>query len=117
MSHNASSAGFGTRAIHVGAEANAETGAVIAPISLSTTYKQDGVGKHKVSSQHPRTKTSTHNFIRRDTSTLALATPIVTSSKSSWPPSRPVEATLLPLLQDQLPLRPFSKLWAPMRML
>ncbi|KAG8703267.1 hypothetical protein FRC09_004266 [Ceratobasidium sp. 395] len=40
-------AGFGTRAIHVGAEANAETGAVIAPISLSTTYKQDGVGKHK----------------------------------------------------------------------
>lgn len=49
MSHNTSSAGFGTRAIHVGAEANAETGAVIAPISLSTTYKQDGVGKHKVS--------------------------------------------------------------------
>lgn len=48
--HDNSSVGFGTRAIHVGAEANAETGAVIAPISLSTTYKQDGVGKHKVSS-------------------------------------------------------------------
>ncbi|CAE6452483.1 unnamed protein product [Rhizoctonia solani] len=45
MSHT--TAGFGTRAIHVGSEANAETGAVIAPISLSTTYKQDGVGKHK----------------------------------------------------------------------
>ncbi|KDN36722.1 hypothetical protein RSAG8_10651, partial [Rhizoctonia solani AG-8 WAC10335] len=45
MSH--ATAGFGTRAIHVGAEPNAETGAVIAPISLSTTYKQDGVGKHK----------------------------------------------------------------------
>jgi cystathionine gamma-lyase len=41
-------AGFGTRAIHVGSEANAETGAVIPPISLSTTYKQDGVGNHKV---------------------------------------------------------------------
>jgi hypothetical protein len=40
--------GFGTRAIHVGSEANAETGAVIPPISLSTTYKQDGVGNHKV---------------------------------------------------------------------
>ncbi|CAE6444512.1 unnamed protein product [Rhizoctonia solani] len=41
------SASFGTRAIHVGAEPNAETGAVIEPISLSTTYKQDGVGVNK----------------------------------------------------------------------
>jgi len=40
-------AGFGTRAIHVGSEANKETGAVIPPISLSTTYKQDAVGVHK----------------------------------------------------------------------
>ncbi|KIJ63873.1 hypothetical protein HYDPIDRAFT_112848 [Hydnomerulius pinastri MD-312] len=39
--------GFGTRAIHVGSEANPETGAVIPPISLSTTYRQDGVGNHK----------------------------------------------------------------------
>ncbi|KAE9407395.1 hypothetical protein BT96DRAFT_914704 [Gymnopus androsaceus JB14] len=39
--------GFGTRAVHVGSEANAETGAVIPPISLSTTYKQNGVGNHK----------------------------------------------------------------------
>ncbi|KAL1691535.1 Cys/Met metabolism PLP-dependent enzyme-domain-containing protein [Schizophyllum commune] len=39
--------GFGTRAIHVGSEANAETGAVIPPISLSTTYKQHGIGNHK----------------------------------------------------------------------
>ena len=41
--------GFGTRAIHVGSESNPETGAVIPAISLSTTYKQDGVGNHKVS--------------------------------------------------------------------
>ena len=40
--------GFGTRAIHVGSEANPETGAVIPPISLSTTYKQSGIGIHKV---------------------------------------------------------------------
>lgn len=39
--------GFGTRAIHVGSDANPETGAVIPPISLSTTYKQDAVGVHK----------------------------------------------------------------------
>ncbi|KDQ10951.1 hypothetical protein BOTBODRAFT_136234 [Botryobasidium botryosum FD-172 SS1] len=40
-------AGFGTRAIHVGSEADKNTGAVIPPISLSTTYKQDAVGVHK----------------------------------------------------------------------
>ncbi|OBZ77967.1 Cystathionine gamma-lyase [Grifola frondosa] len=39
--------GFGTRAIHVGSDANEETGAVIPAISLSTTYKQNGVGNHK----------------------------------------------------------------------
>ncbi|KAH7921657.1 hypothetical protein BV22DRAFT_1018906 [Leucogyrophana mollusca] len=39
--------GFGTRAIHVGSEPSAETGAVIPAISLSTTYKQDAVGVHK----------------------------------------------------------------------
>lgn len=40
--------GFGTRAIHVGSEPNPLTGAVIPPISLSTTYKQDAIGVHKV---------------------------------------------------------------------
>ena len=40
--------GFGTRAIHVGSDPDPNTGAVIPAISLSTTYKQDGVGIHKV---------------------------------------------------------------------
>ncbi|KAF8225679.1 hypothetical protein L208DRAFT_1305437 [Tricholoma matsutake] len=39
--------GFGTRAIHVGSDPNEETGAVIPSISLSTTYKQNGIGVHK----------------------------------------------------------------------
>lgn len=39
--------GFGTRAIHVGSEPSSETGAVIPSISLSTTYKQSGIGIHK----------------------------------------------------------------------
>jgi cystathionine gamma-lyase len=40
--------GFGTRAIHVGSEPDPITGAVIPSISLSTTYKQDAAGRHKV---------------------------------------------------------------------
>ena len=44
--------GFGTRVIHVGSEPNPDTGAVIPPISLSTTYRQDAVGVHKVCLSH-----------------------------------------------------------------
>ncbi|CEH16653.1 related to cys3-cystathionine gamma-lyase [Ceraceosorus bombacis] len=39
--------GFSTRAIHIGSEPDAGTSAVIPAISLSTTYKQDGVGNFK----------------------------------------------------------------------
>jgi cystathionine gamma-lyase len=40
--------GFSTRAVHVGSDPDEATGAVIPAISLSTTYKQSGVGNHKV---------------------------------------------------------------------
>ncbi|KAH7094151.1 pyridoxal phosphate-dependent transferase [Auriculariales sp. MPI-PUGE-AT-0066] len=39
--------GFGTRLIHVGSEPDPVTGAVIPPISLSTTFKQDAPGIYK----------------------------------------------------------------------
>ena len=39
--------GFGTRAVHTGSAPSQETGAVIPPISLSTTYAQAAVGVHK----------------------------------------------------------------------
>jgi cystathionine gamma-synthase len=38
---------FETRAIHVGQEPDAATGAVVVPISLSTTFAQESVGKHR----------------------------------------------------------------------
>ena len=41
------SAGFSTRAIHAGQDPDPTTGAVVTPISLSTTFAQDGVGNHK----------------------------------------------------------------------
>ena len=46
MSPSASDA-FGTRAIHVGSSPSSETGAVIPPISLATTYAQSSIGIHK----------------------------------------------------------------------
>ena len=39
--------GFDTRAIHAGQEPDPTTGAVVPPISLSTTFAQEGVGNHK----------------------------------------------------------------------
>ncbi len=40
-------AGFSTRAIHVGQEPDAETGAVTVPIYATSTYVQQEIGKHK----------------------------------------------------------------------
>src|SRR5215204_499748 len=42
-----SSWGFETRAVHTGQAPDPVTGAVVTPISLSTTFAQDGVGGHK----------------------------------------------------------------------
>jgi len=39
--------GFGTRAIHAGCEPDPTSGAVITPISLSTTFQQQSPGVHK----------------------------------------------------------------------
>jgi cystathionine gamma-synthase len=39
--------GFETRAIHAGQDPDHTTGAVVTPISLSTTFVQDAVGKHR----------------------------------------------------------------------
>ncbi|MCU1502209.1 MAG: metB, partial [Ilumatobacteraceae bacterium] len=39
--------GFETRAVHAGQDPDPTTGAVVTPITLSTTFAQDGVGGHK----------------------------------------------------------------------
>ena len=39
--------GFETRAIHAGQDPDRTTGAVVTPISLSTTFAQESVGKHR----------------------------------------------------------------------
>jgi len=38
---------FSTRAIHAGQDPEPTTGAVVTPISLSTTFAQDDVGRHR----------------------------------------------------------------------
>ncbi|EJD51613.1 hypothetical protein AURDEDRAFT_111724 [Auricularia subglabra TFB-10046 SS5] len=47
MAPSNSADGFGTRLIHVGSEPDPVTGAVIPPMSLSTTFKQEAPGVYK----------------------------------------------------------------------
>jgi cystathionine beta-lyase/cystathionine gamma-synthase len=47
MSTKKTKAGFATRAIHVGQEADPSTGAVSPPIFATSTYVQEEIGKHK----------------------------------------------------------------------
>jgi len=63
--------GFSTRAVHVGSEPNAETGAVIPPISLSTTYRQDAIGVHK-GYEYSRSSNPNRDALERTLASLEL---------------------------------------------
>ena len=54
VDHDSEEDGFATRAIHVGSQPDPSTGAVIPPLSLSTTFAQAGVGTAKVSYESVR---------------------------------------------------------------
>ncbi len=59
--------GFDTRAIHAGQEPDPATGAVIPPVHLTTTYKQDGVGGLRGGYEYSRsgnpTRTALHEAL------------------------------------------------------
>ncbi|RHZ90004.1 hypothetical protein Glove_9g307 [Diversispora epigaea] len=61
--------GFGTRAIHVGQEPDSATGAVIPPISLSTTFKQTAIGIHK-GYEYSRASNPTRNAFEETVASL-----------------------------------------------
>ncbi|CAG8474431.1 9420_t:CDS:2 [Diversispora eburnea] len=61
--------GFGTRAIHVGQEPDPATGAVIPPISLSTTFKQTAIGIHK-GYEYSRANNPTRNAFEETVASL-----------------------------------------------
>jgi cystathionine gamma-synthase len=70
--------GFNTRAIHAGQEPDPATGAVIPPVHLTTTYKQDGVGGLRGGYEYSRsgnpTRTALHEALAAlEEGTRALA--------------------------------------------
>jgi cystathionine gamma-lyase len=61
--------GFSTRAVHVGQGPDPETGAVVQPIHMATTFAQQGVGKHK-GFEYSRTGNPTRNALEENLAAL-----------------------------------------------
>jgi cystathionine gamma-lyase len=64
--------GFSTRALHVGQGPDPETGAVVQPIHMATTYAQQGVGKHR-GFEYSRTGNPTRNALEENLAALENA--------------------------------------------
>ncbi|MBB3086013.1 cystathionine gamma-synthase [Geodermatophilus sabuli] len=56
--------GFNTRAIHAGQEPDPATGAVIVPVHLTTTFKQDGVGGLRGGYEYSRSANPTRTALQ-----------------------------------------------------
>jgi cystathionine beta-lyase/cystathionine gamma-synthase len=61
--------GFATTAIHAGQEADSATGSVTVPIYQTSTYAQDGLGKHK-GYEYARTHNPTRSALERNVAAL-----------------------------------------------
>src|ERR687893_2287282 len=61
--------GFATTAIHTGSEPDPTTGSVTVPIYQTSTYAQDGLGKHK-GYEYARTQNPTRMALERNIAAL-----------------------------------------------
>ncbi|WP_346619867.1 cystathionine gamma-synthase [Blastococcus montanus] len=66
--------GFDTRAIHAGQEPDPATGAVIPPLHLTTTYKQDGVGGLRGGYEYSRSGNPTRDALHEALAALEEGT-------------------------------------------
>src|ERR1700760_4100789 len=62
--------GFATRAIHEGQEPDELTGAVNVPIFLTSTYKQDGIGKQREGYEYARLTNPTRDALEESLCSL-----------------------------------------------
>ena len=62
-------AGIGTRAIHAGQRPEPLAGAIMTPVYLTSTYVQDGLGKHK-GYEYARSRNPTREALERNVAAL-----------------------------------------------
>src|ERR671939_273368 len=65
--------GFGTRAIHAGQRPEPLAGAIMTPVYLTSTYVQEGLGRHK-GYEYARGKNPTREALERNVAALEGAT-------------------------------------------
>jgi cystathionine gamma-synthase len=70
MTEHAQKAGFETRAIHAGYQADPTTGSVIPPIYATSTYKQDGVGGLRGGYEYSRSANPTRTALEEGIAAL-----------------------------------------------
>jgi cystathionine beta-lyase/cystathionine gamma-synthase len=61
--------GFATRAVHAGQRPDPVTGAVMTPIYQTSTYVQEGLGRHK-GYEYARTQNPTREALERNVASL-----------------------------------------------
>src|SRR5574338_331781 len=64
---------FATRAVHAGPQADPLSGAVMPPIYQTSTYAQEGLGRHK-GYEYGRTQNPTREALERAVASLELGT-------------------------------------------
>src|SRR5438094_2292438 len=65
-------AGFSTVCLHAGQEPDPSTGAIITPIYQTSTYVQEGLGKHK-GYEYARTQNPTRSAVEKNLAALESA--------------------------------------------
>src|SRR6516165_9862559 len=77
-------AGFSTRAIHVGQEPDPATGAVAPPIFATSTYVQEEIGKHK-GYEYARVSNPTRTRLEQNLASLegGIAAPVFASGMAA----------------------------------
>jgi cystathionine beta-lyase/cystathionine gamma-synthase len=63
---------FGTRAVHAGQRPDETSGAIMSPIYQTSTYVQDGLGRHK-GFEYARTRNPTRDALERNVAALEVA--------------------------------------------
>ena len=87
--------GFETRAIHAGQEPDPITGAVVAPISLATTFAQAAVGEH-AGYEYARTGNPTRHALEVCASRRSRVRPTDSRLRAAWRPKTPCCALIGP---------------------
>jgi cystathionine gamma-lyase len=62
--------GFGTRAVHAGQSPDDETGAIMTPVFLTSTYVQDGVGRPRQGHEYARVTNPTRTAMEANLASL-----------------------------------------------